>query len=203
MQESLVIFGCGGTGREIEQLVRNKYNLVGFLDDKRTAPDIIGGFKDYHKIDQNIKFCASMSNHASMQRRKNFLRSIPLYRFITFIDSDTCIYPTAKWGNGVLVFPGCLLSNQVVLGDHILIYHHCVIAHDAVIHDYSVLANSVTISGGVTIGPNTYIGAGATILDNVSIGDNCIIAAGSTVINSVDSNQIYISPHKIKYNHYL
>jgi len=203
MQEDLIIFGGGGTGREIEQLVRRKYNVLGFFDDKRTGPDVIGRFDNYKKIDGHVKFCSSMSNHASMLRRKNFLQNIPPTRFITFIDTDTRIYSTAKWGNAVFVFPGSLLSNNVVLGNYILIYHHCVIAHDVLIQDYSVVANSVTISGGVTIGRNCYIGAGATILDNISIGDNCIIAAGSTVVSSVESNQIYIAPHRIKYNHYL
>lgn len=203
MQEDLLIFGCGGTGREIEQLVKQKYNLLGFLDDKRTGPDVIGKFDDYKTVNRNVKFCSSMSNYASMLRRKEFLQSIPLSRFINLIDCESRIYPTAKWGDAVTIFPGSLLSNNVVLGNHILVYHHCVVAHDVYIQDYCVLANSVTISGGVNIGTNCYIGTGATILDNISIGDNCIIAAGSTVISSVDNNQIFIAPHKIKYNHYL
>lgn len=203
MKEDLIILGCGGTGREIEQLVRQNYNVLGFLDDRKTGIDVIGRFDDYKKYHSHIKFCLSMSNYASMLKRKNFLQSIPANRFITFIANMTYVYPTAKWGSAVFIFPGSLLSNNVALGNHILIYHNCVIAHDVHIQDYSVIANSVTISGGVTIGSNCYIGAGATILDDINVGDNCIIAAGATVISSIASNQIYIAPNKINNNRYL
>lgn len=200
--QNLIILACGGTSREIKEIAKDAFNVLGFLDDNKIGPDILGTLEDYFKFVGQAKFCSGLGSYRSMRRRWAILSSLSLHDFVNVIASDCRIYSDAVIGNGVLVFPHSVVSSGVRIGNHVLVYHNCVLAHDAIIEDYSILANSVTLSGNVTIGRNCYIGAGATLLEGISIGDNTIIAAGATVTDSVGSNLIYISKDKRKPNHY-
>jgi UDP-3-O-[3-hydroxymyristoyl] glucosamine N-acyltransferase len=135
--------------------------------------------------------------------RRRVLEGIPIDAFISFTAADARVYPTARLGRGVTVFPQAVISSGAVLEDHSFVYHGSVIAHDARIGEYSMVSNCACISGSVTIGKNTYIGAGAVVMEKVSIGDNCIVAAGAVVISDIPDNKIHISRDKITDNHYL
>ncbi len=184
-------------------MIKDHYNILGFLDDNKTEQSIIGRFDDYIKHLGKTKFCSGMASWRFMSRRKNVLQQMPKDIFISFVADGAKIYPSANIGYANFVFPNSIISSGVTLGEHVLVYHNCVIAHDSNIGDFTIISNSATVSGKVYIGTNCYIGAGATILEEITIGDNSIIAAGATVTSAVESNSIYISRREIKRNHYI
>lgn len=200
--DNLVILACGGTGREIKEIAQEKFNILGYLDDIKVGPGILGTLKDIPKFMEMAKFCSGLGSYRSMQRRQEILRQIPLEAFANVYSGDSRIYAGVKMGQGITIFPFSTVSCGVRLGDHAFIYHHCIVSHDVSIGDYSMVANSVTISGNVRIGSNCYIGARATIIEGIMIGNNTIIAAGATVVKDVGDNVIYVSKDDIKRNAY-
>lgn len=200
--QDLIILTCGGTGREIREVAKDSFNVLGFLDDCKVGPEILGTLQDIEKFKGRAKLCSGLGNYRKMNRRLAILETIDLNYFANVFARDSRVYSDAALGIGILVFPFAVISSGATIGNHVLIYHSCVVAHDTAVGDFSILANAVTLSGQVTIGTNCYIGAGATVLEGISIGDNSIIAAGATVVKSVASNTIYISKDDSRPNRY-
>lgn len=202
MKPDLVILAAGGTGRELAELTADRFNVLGFLDDVKTGPRVLGTMADLHRFLPGAKICSGLGSYRSMTRRRQILQGMPIEAFVTYVAADARVYSSATIGKAVTVFPGSIVTSDARLGDHSYVYHNCVVAHDANLGDYTILSNSVTVSGNVTIGKNCYIGAGSTILEGVTIGDDCVIAAGATVISDVEPGKIYIAPNKLKDNSY-
>ncbi len=202
--KKLVIISAGGTAREMYELLKDRYEIVGFLDDNQVAPKILGKLRDLDRfIEQGIAVISALGSYRGMAKRRQFLEKRSLTTFICFHSDRALIYDNVSLGRATIVFPFSVISTQVSLGVHCFVYHNCVISHDARIGDYSIVSNSVTISGNVSIGENSYIGAGSTILESRSIGDNCIVAAGATVVEDVPSDSIYLPKDRIKANSYI
>lgn len=202
MKPDLVILACGGTGRELAELAEERFNVLGFLDDARTGSRILGGITEWSRFVPGASLASGLGSYRSMGRRRQILEALPLEAFATIVADDARVYPSAKLGRALSVFPFSVVATDAVLGDHCLVYHRCVVSHDAVVGDLSILSNAVTLSGGVRIGRNTYVGAGATVLEGVTIGDDCIVAAGATVIADVPDGTIYLGPKKVKENRF-
>ena len=198
----LVVLACAGTGREIREIAQEKFNVLGFLDDNKVGPEVLGKISDWPRFADKAKLCSGLGSYRSMNRRREILSTIDIAYFTNVVASDSRIYASAELGPGILVFPYSVVSAGARIGSHVLIYHNCVIAHDSIVRDYSIVSNSVTISGNVDIGENCYIGAGVTILEGITIGANTIIAAGATVVKPVGANTIYITKDIVKPNHY-
>jgi acetyltransferase EpsM len=202
--KKLVIVSAGGTGREMRELLKDKYEIIGFLDDNQKGLEIVGELKDLTTFtEQGVAAISALGSYRGMLRRRQFLERFTLDPFVCFHSDRAFIYDNVSLGKATTVFPFSVISTQVSLGVHCFIYHNCVISHDSRVGDYSIVANSVTISGNVSIGENSYIGAGATILEGRSVGDNSIVAAGATVVRDIPSNSVYLSKDRIKTNRYI
>lgn len=202
MKPDLVILACGGTGRELAELASSQFNVLGFLDDAKSGPHILGKISDYEAYISNAKLCSGLGSYRSMPSRKKILDSMPLDAFINYVASDVRVYPSSILGRALTIFPGSIVSTDAQLGNHCHIYHNAVISHDAVIGAYTIISNSVTISGNVVVGENCYLGAGSTVLEGITIGNNSIVAAGATVVSDIEDGAIYLGPKKVKVNHY-
>ena len=203
MKEKVIILTRGGTGREVYQLLKEQYEVLGFLDDVQQGPDILGTLDRIEHFSGKAKFCSALGSYRSMTRRRSILERIDPSCFITFVAPEAKIYPDSKVGGGVLVFPQSVLSSQAEIGNHCLVYHNAVLSHDARIGPFTIVGNNVCVSGSATIGENGYVGSGSVILEGIRIGRNCIVAAGAVVVKPVPDDTIYISPREMRTNHYL
>ena len=204
--KKIIVLGYGGTSRELAFLLKTNYktDILGFLDDFSNESSVIGKLSSYSDFNkQSINFCSGLANYKKMQFRKAFLGKINVSKFYNYINPDVLMYEKAIFGKGLIIFPKCIITNNVELGNHCLIYHNCVISHDSTIRDYTIISNGVIISGHVIIGENTYIGSGAVINENIEIGKNCIVASNATVHVDIPDNSIYISKNRILSNYYL
>jgi UDP-2-acetamido-3-amino-2,3-dideoxy-glucuronate N-acetyltransferase len=92
-----------------------------------------------------------------------------------YIDFDTKIGARCKIQNGVSVYHGVAIGNDVFLGPNATLTNDLVPrAHSA---EWSITETS--ISDGVSIGAN------ATIVCGVSLGAHCMVAAGAVVTKDV------------------
>ncbi|MBN1451813.1 MAG: acetyltransferase [Anaerolineales bacterium] len=106
----------------------------------------------------------------------------------------TVVHPTAvltRWvtlGEGTIITAGCILTNQIRVGNHVHINLDCTIGHDTIISDFTTLSPGTHVSGNVSFGEGCFVGTGANILEKKQIGAWSVIGAGSTVVKDVPAN---------------
>ena len=199
--QDVVIIGAGGFGREVldvfNAINRNKnpqYNVMGFIVDETYGHagtiineyPILGGLSWFSKHQNVQAICAIGKPHF---RYEVIQRVSKLgIEFCTIIHPSVIMTKWTKIGIGTVITAGCVLSNQIELGNHVHINPSSTIGHDAVISDFVSISPGVLISGNVEVGEGTLIGTGTTIIEQKTIGEWSIIGAGSTVIDNIPAN---------------
>ena len=140
--------------------------------------------------------------------------SLPRYRWCIFLKERLLMMMGAKFGKGVVIYPGVWISpgrNLVVgdavdlakdvlittsggvsIGDRTLIgYRTQIISSN---HSIPPIGQPFPISGDahapVTIGNDVWIGGNCIITPGVTVGDGAVVAGGSVVTKDVASNSI-------------
>ncbi|MRR59342.1 MAG: transferase, partial [Deltaproteobacteria bacterium] len=90
---------------------------------------------------------------------------------------------------------GCILTNQIRIGDHVQMNLDCTVGHDTTIEDFSTVCPGTHISGNVTIRSGCFIGTGVNIINRLEIGEWSVIGAGSTLIRNVPPNSTVVSEY--------
>jgi sugar O-acyltransferase (sialic acid O-acetyltransferase NeuD family) len=116
----------------------------------------------------------------------------------------TIIHPSiimSRWvtiGTGSVITAGCILTNQIQIGDHVHLNLDCTVGHDAILQAFVTVSPGVHISGKVTLEEGCFIGTGANIIERRRIGAWSMIGAGSTVIHDVPANATAVgAPAKV------
>jgi len=188
----IAIIGAGGHGREAADVIRDSGDdVLGYFADDYPGPSVnylgkvediltksyiyviaIGDCKDKKSVFDKIKF----SNCYPHQ----------LIHPSAYIGSDCDI------ADGVMMYPGAKITNNVKLGLHVHMNVNSVASHDCSIGDFSIVSPGCLLNGNVTVGEGVFIGTGAIVLPKVKIGDWCIVGAGAVVTEDVPSNSTYV-----------
>lgn len=194
----IAIIGAGGHGREIAELILDcigdgqPYELLGHIvdpqygrpgDDVNGRP-ILGGF-DW--IERNARDAAIVCAVGAPQwRRQVAFRARALEAAFTgIIHPRAVVGRTVRFGEGVVVAAGCVLTTNIRVGDHVHLNLGCTVGHDAVLGDFATLSQGVRVPGFVRIGEGCNVGTGANLVDRITLGEWSIIGAGSAVIGDV------------------
>lgn len=198
--QDVVIIGAGGFARETLDVfdaindVKPTYNVLGYIVEKGFgSPDtlindkpILGDF-DWFTNHKNV---LAVCGVGSPEIRRRLVYQV-MENGIRFTNA---IHPSViktKWmsiGEGSIVTAGCILSNQIIIGNHVHINPGSVIGHDVVFEDFVSIAPGVRISGNITIKTGAYIGTGTSVIEKKTIGAWSIVGAGSTIIKDVEAN---------------
>lgn len=112
------------------------------------------------------------------------------YNFLTrhfspFTFSKSLISPTAKVGEGTLLFPGVFLGNNVTVGKNcilhtgVVVYDNCVIGDEVIIHANTTIGNDAFYYKKRPEGFDKMHTCGRVVIaDKVEIGANCTIVKG-------------------------
>ena len=192
--KNLYIVGAGQFGRELESWLRlvahdkRDYDLVGFLD----HPDALKGFKSSlqivgHEDDFTFKendFVLIAVTEVDKKRLiyQKLSKKVQLY---TFISDRAIIGHYNTIGEGSIICPGVVITNNVRFGVCVTVNVGTQIGHDVNIGDYSSLMASIDIGGECKLGSEIFIGTKATILPRMTIGNRATIGSGSVVIKNV------------------
>jgi sugar O-acyltransferase (sialic acid O-acetyltransferase NeuD family) len=193
----LIIFGAGGHGREILQVVRDinsvnsVWRCIGFVIDPgfpapaklHDLPVVVGvdALTAYGDIDVVV----AVGNPAGRQRVVDRLGSLETIGFPSLIHPRAWIGERVDLGVGTIVLAGAMITTDVEVGAHTHVNVSSTISHDTRIGAFSTLSPGVNIAGRVTIGARVQIGTGASIIPDVQVGDDCVIGAGAAVIHSM------------------
>lgn len=191
LRKKIIIYGCGGHGRSVADvlmIINPSVSLV-FIDDNAQVDEHIYGFKvcrEYQVFDEQV-FLAIGNN----EERKRKFEQVERKNIISVISS------TAHRGYGSIIDIGCFVGNfshigpEAVISCNTIINTASVIEHEVTIGAHCHIAPNATISGRCTIGDLVFVGVGAVVKDQISICSNVIIGAGTTVVKNIVEPGLY------------
>lgn len=197
MPHQLVIFGAGGFGREVLDVIdainadQRRYEVIGFLDDgapdhdllKRYDQEVLGGFDYIDNLPEAVGYVIGIGAGGT---RRRIAEHIGPRRW-----SPPLVHPTATMGRevdlegGVIVCAHAALTTNIRIGRHVHVNLGCTIGHDAVLHDYVTLSPQVAISGNVTAEEAAFFGTGAVVNPGVTVGARAVVGSGAVVLKDV------------------
>lgn len=182
----LVIVGAGSAGKLFRQVVEDinqeqkTFDFLGFLDDEKTGPAIVGRTRELPKMLTHYVLAVN-----------NSLRRQYLDTQITNGRAATLIHPTARIGDDVILGPGSVLAHNAVITTTATAGPHSHLNVGASIHQGSVcgpfltLGPKATVCGDCVVGPNVEMGSGATIVNLLHVASETKIGAGATVVRNI------------------
>lgn len=197
MQDPVVIFGAGNTGKMVIDIFNlNEVLVYGLLDDNEKLHNaeiseivVLGHTDDngFLKIIGNkTEAFVAIRNKTDRKRVVKLLNEKRKTMPVNAIHPSSIVAGDAGIGHGNLLSAGVVISSGANLGSHIFIFPKSVIGAGAKIGDYCEIGSGVSIGSDVVVEDGAFIGDGATIISGVTVGKNSRVGAGSVVIKSID-----------------
>jgi sugar O-acyltransferase (sialic acid O-acetyltransferase NeuD family) len=197
----LVIVGAGGHAREIAQIIadinasQRTWQICCFAVDREfeSGIDIQGvPIIDMGELPDHLRlahFVVAVGSSVLRTRLAARITEASLGRFATLIHPHAQVGPRVSIGEGSVVFPGAILTTDILLGSHVHINVAGTVSHDCRLGDYSTLGPHACCCGGVALEDGVELGAGAVVLPRVRIGQRTVVGAGAVVTKDL-SNEV-------------
>lgn len=191
----LVIFGTGGMGREVADIVarsprlHHRYKETVFTVDGLSEP--VQGIRVIHPdaLGPDDELCLAVGSSAD---RRMLAARFAGRRFATIVSDHAIISPSAQLGSGAIVCDFAVVNNSTTIGDHFLANVYAQVSHDCKLGDHVTLSPKVSCNGWVQIEDEVFVGAGAVIRNGssacrLSVGARAVIGMGAVVTKDVPS----------------
>ena len=186
--EKINLFGAGGHGRVIREIVEATGRTAGYYYDD--APRI--GVQDgipvldaaQHEMEGPLIVC--VGDNAARRRVAERLDA----EFATAIHPSAIISPSSQIAEGTVVMAGAVVQAHAQIGRHCIINTGASVDHECEIGDFVHIAPHATLCGDIEVGEMTLIGAGSVVLSGVKIGKCCVIGAGSVVLHDIPDGSV-------------
>ncbi|MDP9958405.1 acetyltransferase [Chryseobacterium lathyri] len=199
----IAIIGSGHLGQQIAHHIHHDSSdkVVAFFDEFQPVNTIIGqtpvigGNNDVITKYQQNEFDAVLIaiGYKHLETKKEMFQNLDgKVPFYTFVHSSCYRDPSAFIGQGAVLYPGCVIDQNVRIEDNVLMNISCTVAHDSIIGKHSFLSPSVAIAGFVNIQEQCIIGINSTIIDNITIAAKTQIGGGGVVIKDIDTSGLYV-----------
>jgi len=197
---NIIIVGAGGCAREIyywanDTFSKENYKIKGFLSYNQkdlegfnVKSDIIGN-DDNYKIEKNDLFIIAIGDIDIKKRAVNRLKKRGA-KFISLIHPTALIIPTAKIGEGVVICPHCLISDNAQLGNFVMMNINSICGHDGKVGKYCILSPYAILNGFAILEDEVFLGTHATVTPYKSVGYRSKVSANSVVMRNVPPNRI-------------
>ena len=194
---NILIAGAGGCGREVWEMAltifpEDEYHLKGFLSDDLTVLDsfpeisartpVIGTIIDY-EVQEDDYFLLAIGSPGGRRLVAERLKAKGA-KFLTMVHPTAQISPLAKIGQGTIIYPFCLVTNMVQLGEFCLLNAYAGCGHDAEVGAYSVLCPHATVLGYTSMGEECFLGTSAMAGPKKKFGNRVTISANSAALRS-------------------
>lgn len=199
----IAIIGSGHLGQQIAYHIHTDTDnrVVSFFDDFQEVGSsvkdipVLGSTKDVltefkkQAFDEIVIAIGYKHLKRKKQLSEMFKNKIP---FHTFIHSGSYVDPSAEIGEGTIIYPNCMIDQEVKIGANVLMNISCSIAHDSSIADYCFLSPRVAIAGFVKVKESCIIGINSTLIDNITIAANIQLGGATVVIKDLDTPGLYV-----------
>ncbi len=206
--EEIVIFGAGGLGKEVLELIcqingaRPVWNVVGFFDDSVSTGTVVNGVSvlgDFESL-QKSNFTNVAVAVGNPTIRANLIEMLRENKTMPILIHPTATVPNENIsiGYGVIVAAHVFLSVNVKMGNGILLNVGCSIGHDVTIGDFCTINPGCRVSGSVKLGDRVFAGVGSILNNNISIVNDVKIGAGAVVLKSVEKKStVFGNPARV------
>jgi len=192
--KTLVIYGAGGLGREVLDVVLARadgYADLLFADDG-LAPEtivaghrVLGGFdalSDLRRETTSVVIAVGKPPiRARIWRRVREAGFAPA----TVVDPTAVVRPSATIKPGCVVGAHAFVSCGAVVGENVVINAGAVVSHDVEIGPHSIVQPLATVLGGARVGEAAEIGAAASVMIGRRVADHATIAMGAVAFANV------------------
>lgn len=185
----LILFGAGGYSDNIRDIVKGKFDVVGYLDTYKVGEyhglPILG--KTIEDVKDKDSYCYFVSI-GDVEPRKRAFESIRAkgLEVINVIDETAYIAESCLMGKGNYIAPHAAICSCVELGDNNYIGTAAVIEHGGHVGNHTRITTNATVNGEVIVGDEAYIGSGSVLIGLFSVGKGSVIGAGSVVLHEVE-----------------
>lgn len=194
MAKKLIIIGAGGHGKVIVDIaLKNKYDIVGFLDEDATIGStlgipILGSIEDVPKYQDSCEFVIAIGSN---RIRRRIAEQYDV-KWAILIHPAAVIGIDVQIGEGTVIMANAVVSPSTTIGRHCIINTGVVVEHDNILNDYVHISSNATLAGTVTIGISTHIGVGACVKNNIEITGKTTIGAGAVVVKNITERGVYV-----------
>lgn len=192
----LVIIGASAMGRETCAYAREcGMEVKGFLDSRAGLlagfpgyPPILGSVDDYSVADGDVFVCAV----GDPDEKLKYAAAVAAKggAFVSVVHPSAYIGMNVRLGEGCIICPGVVITNDTVLGNHVIVNVAASVNHDNRVGEGTTIGPGCRLAGRVTIGRGVFIGAGVTLIPDVVLGDGVFVAAGAVVTRSFESGRL-------------
>ncbi|GAA0134428.1 hypothetical protein YSY43_12680 [Paenibacillus sp. YSY-4.3] len=199
-EANLIVWGCGGMGREIlalcEALGRN---VVGFLDERiemqgQVVDDVpvLGDISHIANYRNEVEIICSGVGDPALKRKFMCKTREAGFRLAPSLVHPSVYVPrNSRLGINSILCAGSIISINVQVGNFVIINTNVTLAHDVSVSDYCTISPGVNISGHVSVEEGVFIGTGSAIREKVSIGAWSTVGGGSFVKSDVPPQVLY------------
>jgi acetyltransferase EpsM len=202
----LVVFGCGGHGRVIADILASGgADVAGFLDDNPPAPMVDGvpvigdrsRLVDPHFLAQ---YAIIIGVGESGLRRRLALQVLDYGGSLAVaVHPRATLARSVSIGAGTVVMAGAVINTGSQIGRFVVVNTGATVDHDCVLDDGVHISPGCHLAGAVVCAIDAFIGTGAIVIPRVRIGARSIIGAGATVIADVPPDVLTIGcPARVK-----
>lgn len=199
MPERFVIWGAGGHGKVIRDLVlRCGDEVVGFIDRRGPAEFVaadgtrlpIGSESDMTRPDLpwgGTAVALAIGDNAARLAAFEVVRG----RFSTppRVHPAATVAPGVQIGAASVVLAGAVVNAEASVGVGVIVNTSTVIEHDTRLEDFTHVSPGAVVCGNSVLGRLGWVGAGATVIPGRKIGSGAIVGAGAVVIRDVATGE--------------
>ncbi len=206
MRRPLVIYGAGGFGREVAQLVEDincaggKWQLLGFIDDDRS---LHGSLIGELPVLGNENYLCGLAKppavalgvgfpRAKREIVQKLTRRCPGIEFPSLVHPSAIIGRRVRIGTGTLITANCVITVDVEIGNFVLLNLSSTVGHDAVIGDFSSCYVNVNLAGFSKLEDGVEMGTGSIVIPGKKVGSGSVIGAGAVVVNDVPEDVVAV-----------
>ena len=199
---ALVIYGGGGHGKSIIELVRllKVYQVVGIVDDGMPAGGevlgvrVLGGkeaLNDLYRRGVRLAVNA-VGGIGNLGSRLIVFDNLAQAGFSCpmVIHPTAFVEASARLASGVQVFPHAYIGSSVQVGFGSIINTGAIVSHDCSLGEAVNLSPGAILAGAVQVGARTMIGMGVTVNLEVKIGTGARSGNGATIKADVPAGTI-------------
>lgn len=192
----IVLIGSGGHAREVAEIAQHAHReerggrLLGYLDEdsNRHGVEVLGfpvlggmAWLDGRKDEVEILIAIGDAG----VRRRLVAELGPQASYATVISPLAHLSEHCSVGEGTVIFPRVVVSNQVTIGRHVILGVASSISHDGVVGDYCSIFPGAMMTGGVQLGEQVMLGANCSIIPYKKVGSGTKVGAGACVIGDL------------------
>ena len=189
----LAIYGTGGTGREVHEIVRDvdpsgeRWEEVVFVDDVTDARELYGSrVMPFSRLaselsPERVEFVVAVGEPTSRELLYERVTEAG-YGLATIVHPTAHVSPSARLGAGVFVKMQSIVSAEAVLEDNVFVQADVIVGHDVHVGRHTQISAFSHIAGNASLGQRCYLGVRASVREECRMGDDVVCAMGAVVM---------------------